>query len=84
MKDGYRDKVKLATKMPSWAIETDADFDRYFNEQLEKLQTDHVEFYLLHALKREWWDKLSELGVLDWAEKKIAEGKIDHLWIFFS
>ena len=79
----YRKKVKLATKMPSWAIETDADFDRYFNEQLDKLQTDHIEFYLLHALKREWWDKLYELGVLDWAEKKIAEGKIDYLGFSF-
>ena len=52
LQGGYREKVKLATKMPSWAIETAEDFDLYFNEQLEKLQTDHVEFYLLHALKR--------------------------------
>ena len=83
LQGGYREKVKLATKMPSWAIESAADFDRYFYEQLEKLQTDHIEFYLLHALKREWWDKLYELGVLDWAEKKIAEGKFDHLGFSF-
>jgi len=83
LKNGYREKVKLASKLPSWAIETTDDFDRYFNEQLEKLQTERIEFYLLHALKREWWDKLYALGVLDWAEKKIAEGRIDHLGFSF-
>jgi hypothetical protein len=83
LKHGYREKVKLATKLPSWAIETAADFDRYFDEQLEKLQTDHIEFYLLHALKREWWENLYALGILDWAEKKIAEGKIGHLGFSF-
>ncbi|MCD4672508.1 MAG: aldo/keto reductase [Anaerolineaceae bacterium] len=83
LKGGYREKVKLATKLPSWMIETSTDFDRYFFEQLEKLQTDHIDFYLLHALKREWWDNLFQLGVLEWAEKKIAEGKIGYLGFSF-
>jgi predicted aldo/keto reductase-like oxidoreductase len=83
LQGGYRDRVKLATKLPSWAVETAADFDRYFDEQRTKLQTDHIEFYLLHALKREWWDNLYQLGILDWAERKIAEGKIGHLGFSF-
>jgi diketogulonate reductase-like aldo/keto reductase len=47
LKDGYRDKVKLATKLPWWLAETTADCDPLLNEQLERLQTDHVDLYLL-------------------------------------
>lgn len=83
LQSGFRDKVKIATKLPSWAIETSADFDRYFDEQRTRLQSDQIEFYLLHALKREWWDNLYQLGVLDWAERKIAEGKIGYLGFSF-
>lgn len=83
LQGGYRDKVKLATKLPSWMVECTDDFDRFFNEQLERLQTQQVEFYLLHALKREWWDNLVRLGILDWAEKKMAEGQIGHLGFSF-
>ena len=70
----YRDKAKLATKMPSWAINETADFDKYFHEQCERLQTESIDFYLLHALNRAWWPKLRDLGVLDWAEQKKKEG----------
>ena len=47
---GHRDRVKIATKSPVWLIQKEADFDRILNEQLRKLQTDHIDFYLLHAL----------------------------------
>jgi len=81
--NGYRDKVSLATKMPSWAIEKTDDFDRYLNEQLEKLQTEHIDFYLLHCLKQPWWHNLRDLGVLDWAEKAKADGRIGRLGFSF-
>lgn len=83
LKDGYRDKIKLATKMPTWLIEEYSDFDEYLDEQLEKLQTDHIDFYLLHGLRESRWPKLVELDVFDWAEEKIEEGKIRHLGFSF-
>jgi predicted aldo/keto reductase-like oxidoreductase len=83
LQDGYRKKAKIATKLPSWAVNEAADFDKYFNEQCERLQRDFVDFYLLHALNRAWWPKLRDLGVLDWAEQKIREGRIGHLGFSF-
>ncbi len=83
LRDGYREKVKLATKMPCWLINTADDFDKYFNEQLKKLQTDHIDFYLLHGLRVERWRIVGDLNVFKWAEKKIKEGKIGNLGFSF-
>ena len=52
---GLRDRVKIATKCPVWLIQQEADFDRLLNEQLRRLQTDHIDFYLLHALGKSRW-----------------------------
>jgi hypothetical protein len=81
--DGYRERVRLATKLPSWLIESADDFDRYLDEQLERLQTDYVDFYLLHALKKEWWDNMRDLGVRRWADGAAADGRIRHLGFSF-
>lgn len=75
-REGLRDKVLLASKLPSWAIETRGDFDRYLGEQLQRLRTERIDCYLLHALKADWWHKLYELGVLDFLDKAIADGRI--------
>jgi predicted aldo/keto reductase-like oxidoreductase len=83
LQDGYREKVKLATKLPCWLVEKPEDFDRLLDEQLEKLQTDHVDFYLLHAVWRERWDRMQEMDALAWAEKAIADGRIGHLGFSF-
>ena len=83
LKGGYRDKVKLATKLPCWLVKASEDFDKYLDEQLQKLQTDHVDFYLLHGLNAERWPQMRDLGVLAWAEQAIADGRIRHLGFSF-
>ena len=60
--DGYRQKVKLADKMPMWLVKQPSDFDRIFNEQLKRLQTDHVDLYLLHSLGRQTGRKARARG----------------------
>lgn len=83
LQDGYREKVAVATKMPSWLIEKAEDFDFYFEQQLERLQTDHVDFYLLHTLKKEYWDKYKALNVFEWAERQKAAGRIRNFGFSF-
>lgn len=83
LKDGYREKVRLATKMPCWLVKEKADFDHYLEEQMQRLDVNHIDFYLLHALNMESWQKMQDLGVLNWAEKRIAEGLFGHLAFSF-
>jgi hypothetical protein len=83
LKGVYREKVNLATKLPCWKVENSQDFDRLLNEQLEKLQTDHIDFYLLHGLNAESWHKMRDLDVIPWAEGAIADGRIQHLGFSF-
>lgn len=84
LQDGYREKVILATKLPVINMTCEEDFDRLLNEQLERLQTDHIDVYLLHALSRKLWDeKVVPYNVIRSAEKALAEGKIRHLGFSF-
>ncbi|PKL70957.1 MAG: aldo/keto reductase [Methanomicrobiales archaeon HGW-Methanomicrobiales-1] len=74
--DGYRDRVFLATKLPSWLVTSREDMGRYLDEQLAKLATDHIDFYLLHGLGGETWENLSKLGVLEFLDSARADGRI--------
>ena len=76
LKDGYREKVTLMTKLPSYLVEEEADFERLLTEQMEKLETDYIDVYLLHALNRERWDIVQPLGVTDFLDRAIADGRI--------
>ncbi len=83
LKDGYRDKIRLATKFPIRYVKTPADFDRVFEEQLARLNTDRVDFYLLHGLNRRNWPLQRDLSVLQWMERKVSEGRLGYLGFSF-
>jgi predicted aldo/keto reductase-like oxidoreductase len=80
---GYRAKVKLATKMPCWLVNAKSDFDKLFHEQLKRLKTEHIEFYLLHGLSKKQWPRMPDLGALEWGRRAIQQGKIGRFGFSF-
>ena len=83
LKDGYREKVKLATKLPSWLIKTRADMDKYLNEQLERLETDSIDFYLVHSINAGVWPVLKEAGISEFLDEAIKDGRIKYAGFSF-
>lgn len=78
-----RNKLLIATKLPVWLVKTTEDVERYFKEQLERLQTDYVDFYLLHAMNMDRWNRMQELGVIDVLKRLKEEGKIKFIGFSF-
>ncbi|MEJ2137075.1 MAG: aldo/keto reductase, partial [Desulfofustis sp.] len=68
--------MKIATKLPTWLISSREDMDYYLDKQLEKLQTERIDYYLLHALNGRTWDKLATLGVAEFLDAAVADGRI--------
>jgi uncharacterized protein len=84
LQDGYREKVKLATKLPVGNVKGPEDYDRLLNEQLGKLQTDHIDFYLFHGINRDSWrNKVLKFGLLEKAEAAREDGRIRHIGFSF-
>lgn len=76
-KNQIRDKVKIATKLPHYLIKSVESMEKTFHEQLTRLQTDYIDYYLMHMLTDiATWDKLKELGILEWLEDKVKSGAI--------
>lgn len=73
---GYREKVKLATKLPHWIINSPENMESIFLSQLERLNTERIDYYLLHALDDKVWEKLHGLGVLGFLDRAREEGRI--------
>lgn len=73
---GYREKIRLATKLPSWMVATRADMDRYLDAQLTRLQTSRIDYYLVHTLDGPLWDRLSALDVAGFLDAAKADGRI--------
>jgi hypothetical protein len=80
---GYRERVHLATKLPGWLIGSREDMDRYLEEQLAKLRTDRIDFYLLHGLTSPFWERLSSLGVLEFLDDALSDGRIGYAGFSF-
>ncbi|WP_242342726.1 aldo/keto reductase [Anaeromyxobacter terrae] len=83
LRGGWRQQVQLATKCPVWEVEVEGDFDRLLDAQLERLQTDRIDFYLLHALNGERWAAMRRLGATRNLERALADGRIGHLGFSF-
>jgi predicted aldo/keto reductase-like oxidoreductase len=81
--DGYRERVKIATKLTPFLVSKPEDMDKMLNTQLRKLQTDHIDYYLLHGLEEECWRKLKGFHVLEFLEKAKADGKIVNMGFSF-
>ena len=76
-KNGIRQKVYIATKLPHYLVKTAADLDKIFNEELKRLRTDYVDYYLMHMLTDvNAWERMKSLGILEWIEEKKKSGAI--------
>lgn len=83
LRDGYRERVALATKMPVWMVKKPGDFDRLLDEERRRLQTDQIDYYLLHSLDAAHWRMVLEHDQLASAERALADGRVAHLGFSF-
>ena len=83
LKDGYREKTFLTTKLPCWKVESRRDMDTLFDEQLKRLDVPCVDMYLLHALNGERYEKMKELGCQDFFEHALKDGRVRHVGFSF-
>ncbi len=83
LKDGYRERVKLVTKLPQWLVNEHQDMDRLLDEQLTKLDVPYVDFYLLHSLSRDAFHKLQRLDYKGFLNRALADGRIRQVGFSF-
>lgn len=76
LEDGYRERVLLATKLPSWLVENPSDMDRFLDEQLKRLRTDRIDYYLIHSLNRDRWENVRRNGYGEFLDRALADGRI--------
>jgi predicted aldo/keto reductase-like oxidoreductase len=83
LKDGYREKTMVTTKLPSWEIKSEKDFERLLTLQLKRLDLPSVDTYLLHALDKNYWKMYQKLNVFKFLEEKKREGKFKYIGFSF-
>ena len=83
LKDGYRQKVRLVTKLPMILVKKEDDFDKYLDQQLERLQTDYLDFYLFHSMNQSHFEKMKQLNLVAKMEKAREQGKIKYIGFSF-
>lgn len=80
----FRNEIHIATKCPTWEVKCEDDFDRILEDQLKKLDTDYIDFYLMHALDKDRFDNIVlKFNLIDKLNKAKAEGKIHHIGFSF-
>lgn len=75
----YRDEIFLSAKLPSWKIKKYEDMETIFESQLKDLQTDSVDFYMLHHLNEDYWKMFRELDVFEWMDELLSSGRVKHM-----
>ncbi len=83
LKQVPRDKVKIATKLPSWLVKEHKDMESLLDDQLERLQTSYIDFYLIHALNKGFWQNLKNNDLFGFINKALESGKIKHIGFSF-
>ena len=78
LKGGYREKINLATKLPTWLVESKKQMHNYLDEQLKRLDTSYVDFYLLHNINKMVWPKIKDLGVFEFLDEARKDGRIKY------
>lgn len=81
---GYRDKVFIATKIPTFMVKKYEDFDRILDTELKRLQTDHIDYYFMHMLSTvSEWNRVCQMGILDWIDKRKKAGQLRNIGFSF-
>lgn len=80
---GYRERVKVATKMPTWLVNSRADMNRFLDLQLKRLQTTHIDFYLAHTLNARYWAAMQQADIAGFFEEARKDGRIKHVGFSF-
>lgn len=81
--DGYRERVQLATKLPTWLVEKHKDFDKFLEQQLERLNTDKIDYYLIHALDKDRWKKMVELDISSFLDRMKSDDRVGNIGFSF-
>ncbi len=83
LKDGYREKVNIATKLPCFAINKKEKIEEIFNKQVQKLQVDCIDYYLLHSLDGNTWNKMLSYDIIDFMDRIKRQGKVRYMGFSF-
>lgn len=77
---GCREKINIATKLPQYMVKNASQIDKYFDEELSRLQTDYVDYYLMHMFTDfAAWEKMKKFGIVEWIQKKKESGQIRNI-----
>jgi len=81
--DGYREKVQIATKLPCMLVSKKEQIQKFFDKQLERLNTETIDFYLMHALNGSLWRRMKALGIVNFMDRIKENGQVKHIGFSF-